>query len=633
MNTWRFEMIDVSFGMSQQQVVIAVLVFIICTACLWIITHALFDLLRYLIFNFSHRSSFSPRSWLFIAIASLLSVVFIARGQVAKAASIEVVADSETQNKTYPSQDLISVLSCSVVIAGLIFEIGKQRGSRLRQLQTNSRLNHPSATAVRTEVALRATLEVKTPQTENIYLDANSQNPIYIPVGICDSKMVFIDIGEQSLINILKKDAVQTIAVLDALVAAALFSTENKVKPIFVVKDKQQVDVSSLLFSQVAIASNVQQAIEISASVREHCLVVTTSQISQVEIDQLLGNRCAVICTSISACATVVLQADQCEWRLSPSNIVLTPFGLLSNEAHAISELLIDVDRSLQIDTFSSNFADITKSNFTKDSAIENFYRNSQNWNVMVRTLGPVDVQLNDGTVIEFEKSKTKELLAWLTSHRSRPTRSAARTALWDVNVADATFTNIVSDARRMLNQTHLISNNEEWLPRTFNDQLPFHISIISDGEILESCITRAHDLEPNLAIAELHRGLELVRDLPFSGTGYLWPDAEGITSQLVLNVITASAMAGELDLQRGEIEGVFWATSKGLKVLGAHEELIALRMRAHALRGDFAGVRGEWHSYERAVKSDSWANSQPSPKLLNLYNQLNSGLPVSLAR
>ena len=630
MKIGRIKVINFPFGMSQQQSVVAILVFIMCVAFLWIIAHALVDLIRYLIFHFSHRSKFTPRSWLFIAIASLLSIVFIARGQVAKAASVEILADSETQNKTNPSQDLIPVLSCSVVVAGLIFEIGKQRGNRLRQLQTNSRLNHPSATAVRTEVALRATLEVKSSQTENIYLDANSQNPIFIPFGICDSKMVFIDIGQRSIINILKEDATQTIAVVDALVAATLFSIGNKVKPIFLIKDRDKVDTSSLLFPQVAVVSNVQEVSEITASVREHCVVFTASQISQLEVDQLLANNCAVISTSSISCATFVLQANQCQWRLMPSNIMMTPFGLLSNEAHAINELLIDVDRSLQLDTNLMNFANIAN---TRDLNSENLHRNCEKWNVLVRTLGPVDVQLNDGTVIEFEKSKTKELLAWLTSHRSRPTRSAARTALWDVNVADATFTNIVSDARRMLNQTHLISNTEEWLPRTFNDQLPFHISIISDGEILESCITRAHELEPNQAIAELHRGLELVRDLPFSGTGYLWPDAEGITSQLVLNVITASAMAGELDLQRGEIEGVFWATSKGLKVLGAHEELIALRMRAHALRGDFAGVRGEWHSYERAVKSDSWANSQPSPKLLNLYNQLNSGMPVSLAR
>ena len=120
--------------------------------------------------------------------------------------------------------------------------------------------------------------------------------------------------------------------------------------------------------------------------------------------------------------------------------------------------------------------------------------------------------------------------MAWLTSHRSRPTRSAARTALWEFTVADATFTNVVSDIRRTLKQTELLSPLEEWIPRTFSDHLPFHHSIVSDGEVLRACIAKAQDLSPEAAVVELHRGLELVRDLPFSGTGYLWPDAEGIT-------------------------------------------------------------------------------------------------------
>ncbi|CAB4605550.1 unannotated protein [freshwater metagenome] len=380
-------------------------------------------------------------------------------------------------------------------------------------------------------------------------------------------------------------------------------------------------DLTNPVFTQVEIVSTIQEAIQIAKDCTQHCILFSDLKISNVELDDLQGGNCALVCSSATSFATTVLQATTSSWRLLADNLVITPYGLLINEATAITELLIDVDRALLPESESVT------------SHLQRSRRTDQSWNVMVRTLGPVDVQLVDGTIIDFEKSKTKELLAWLTSHRARPTRSAARTALWEVNVADATFTNVVSDARRALNQTHLISNSEEWLPRTFNDQLPFHVSIISDGEILESCIARAQELAPSQAIDELHRGLELVRDLPFSGTGYLWPDAEGITSQLVLNIITASAMAGELDLQRGEIEGVFWATAKGLRVLGAHEELIALRMRAHALRGDLAGVRGEWHSYERAVKSDSWANSQPSQKLVDLYSKINSGSPVLLAR
>ena len=65
-------------------------------------------------------------------------------------------------------------------------------------------------------------------------------------------------------------------------------------------------------------------------------------------------------------------------------------------------------------------------------------------------------------------------------------------------------------------------------------------------------------------------------------------------------------------------------------------ENLTRSRVRAIQDRTDSpeqAGVRGEWHSYERAIKTDSWMNSKPSVKLVSLYNQLNSGPPVLSAR
>ena len=81
--------------------------------------------------------------------------------------------------------------------------------------------------------------------------------------------------------------------------------------------------------------------------------------------------------------------------------------------------------------------------------------------------------------------------------------------------------------------------------------------------------------------------------------------------------------MAAELDLQHGRTDGVLWATAQGLKVPGAHEELFALRMKAHALQGDLAGVQIEFDSYTRAINSDSYSFSEPSPKLVSLLNQL----------
>ena len=67
-------------------------------------------------------------------------------------------------------------------------------------------------------------------------------------------------------------------------------------------------------------------------------------------------------------------------------------------------------------------------------------------------------------------------------------------------------------------------------------------------------------------------------------------------------------------------------------------QDLIALEVpssfAASFVSGENAkSLSGEWHSYERAVRADSWANSRPSQKLVNLYSQINSGPPVLLTR
>ena len=57
--------------------------------------------------------------------------------------------------------------------------------------------------------------------------------------------------------------------------------------------------------------------------------------------------------------------------------------------------------------------------------------------------------------------------------------------------------------------------------------------------------------------------------------------------------------------------------------MLPAHEDMIAVRMRAYAKIGDRAGVRHEWESYERAITADPWSDGEPSPKMLDLRREL----------
>jgi two-component SAPR family response regulator len=604
--------------LSESQILIRVLALLLGTLVLFIVAQTLFDLVRYFAFRLKIRGSFVPRSWLFVAGASFWTLITPARSEALVQVPSMTLSDKDASEKTQPVNRINSLLTCSVVVAGLLLEIGKIRGQHLAKLEAHSRLNHPSATATLTELSLRAVQSSQSLNQANlleVLLPSNSSAPVFIPLGISNSQQVFVDLGRGSVVSIAGSNRTEEAEVFNALIVSALFATKNRLRVIvYTTNSSHSVD-----FAGIVTASSVTEVLSLVKMSKTNCVVFSREVFCDSEISKLRDHDVAVVCQNIIANATTTLHAVDSTWHLSPGNLPVSPFSLSGEQVTALSELLSDVVRCVDETTVTREI--------TADSTVA--LENVDEYKVLVRTLGPVEVELADGTTIEFEKSKTTELLAWLTNHRSRPTRSAARTALWEFTVADATFTNVVSDIRRTLKQTELLSPLEEWIPRTFNDHLPFHHSIISDGELLQACIARAQNLSPEAAVVELHRGLELVRDLPFSGTGYLWPDAEGITSQLVITVITAAIMAAEIDLQRGKTDGVFWATAQGLKVLDAHEELFALRMKAHALQGDLSGVRFEFDSYQRAIASDSFSVTEPSQKLVSLLNKLTSSLVV----
>jgi nucleoid-associated protein YgaU len=307
-----------------------------------------------------------------------------------------------------------------------------------------------------------------------------------------------------------------------------------------------------------------------------------------------------------------VLRAIGGDFVLEPLGRRVTPVGLSTAEVTAVDNLLDASERPLLADTHDT--APVV-------SIFTEFDERKQT--LVVEVLGEVSVRSTRGDLVGFDRSKAQELVVWLSQHRHRPTRSAARTALWDVAVRDATFSNVVSDARRAMAKVVMPPPGQEWLGRTMNEDLPLHDLVVSDAELLVDRVTFARGLDTRAAIAVLRPGVEMIHGMPFAGTSYLWPDAEGITSSLVL---LSTSAAGELAghyLAIGDIDGVFWATGRGLKVLAGHEELIALRMRAHAHRGDLAGVRSEWDTYQRAIHADTWAAAEPSPKLIDLRREL----------
>jgi hypothetical protein len=307
------------------------------------------------------------------------------------------------------------------------------------------------------------------------------------------------------------------------------------------------------------------------------------------------------------------LHFDGREFVLEPLGIRVVPAGLSAGEVASVAELLDTAESALTTTTDEVVEFPLRRVTDYVDRAHE----------IVVHLLGPIAVEAVDGRPVNFDRSKAQELVVWLSQHRHRPTRTAARTALWDLAVRDATFSNVVSDARRAMAKVVAPPAAHEWIGRTMNEELPLHELVVSDAELLADRMSAARGVRTSDAIAVLRPGVALIEGLPFSGTAYLWPDAEGITSSLVLLATSAAAELAGHYLAVGDIDGVFWSTGQGLKVLAGHEELIALRMRAHATRGDLAGVRGEWDSYERAVQADTWAALEPSPKLIQLRREL----------
>jgi two-component SAPR family response regulator len=242
----------------------------------------------------------------------------------------------------------------------------------------------------------------------------------------------------------------------------------------------------------------------------------------------------------------------------------------------------------------------------------------------MVRLFGPVDVVDVSGTAAAVTKSKAVELVAWLAEHRHSATRTGARSALWQADVRDTTFANVVSEARRSLARLAPAPQGMEWIARTQTEQLLLHPLVVSDADVLRQRLDFAracHDAEE--AVYVLHPGVQLVRDIPFSGVNYAWADAEGSLSNLTLLITAAATELAERYLQLRNLEGVFWATARGLAVLAGHEDLIGLRMRARHGAGDLAGLRAEWEAYERVMNADTWSDGEPSERMEALRVEL----------
>lgn len=197
-------------------------------------------------------------------------------------------------------------------------------------------------------------------------------------------------------------------------------------------------------------------------------------------------------------------------------------------------------------------------------------------WEVVVRLFGYPRVENRNGDTIDFRKRKALELLTWLSINRDRPLRSAARTAMWESNISDSSFATVVSDMRRCLSELCPHISPREWAPPTFTDEIVLTNVIVTDVELLLSTWKQFETERSQLS--GLVRELSRIRDIPFAGTNYCWPDVDGSTTRFV---ITGANIARELAYwayDNKEWNCVTTAVTAGLRLLPGDEELLDLQ-------------------------------------------------------
>lgn len=195
---------------------------------------------------------------------------------------------------------------------------------------------------------------------------------------------------------------------------------------------------------------------------------------------------------------------------------------------------------------------------------------------LIVRLYGYPEVCGIHGQSATFRKKRALELVVWLSLNRDRPRRSAARTALWQVDVSDSTFSTIVSDMRRGIADVASELERTELVPTTYSDELSLSKRVTTDYQMLRDALQKFRE-EPASYVA-LVREMKGIRDAPFSGTAYEWADLDGTTTRLIITAMQAAHELAEYALSVGDVESVLIAVSAGLRVMPGDEELLEIQ-------------------------------------------------------
>ncbi len=444
---------------------------------------------------------------------------------------------------------------------GLGAHVQRERATLLRDAPASARLRKPSAASLARGTALferaRAGQAIASSSVET--------DALIVPLGVADDRLVQLTIRPGDAVSV-DAEAGEALAVLrhifNTVLTAPWLSGRRVVLCGFAATDV-------IVEDKVVFADTPSEAVSTALAIRNDLsagapAVIVVADRYSPEFAELSDVGVAVITTGIGPNNTATrLVRERHAWRVSTTDDLFRPYGVSPNEADEFRTMLREMT---VVETDVSE-----PPNRAEPSPVNG------DWSVLVRVLGPVEVQQRDAGEVQFRRSKSVELLCWLALHRDRPTASAARTALWEIDVEDATFHNVLSELRRGLSSV----GHDDAAGRVNKQRLFLADGVVTDAELLRTVLREAESQAPHEVIEKLLSVLQLVRGLPFADSGYAWADAEGITSTFVWLVTRAIDCVCTVADECGDEAAMLEATAAGLRLSPGDEVFLARRPAA----------------------------------------------------
>jgi len=496
----------------------------------------------------------TPRTFLGVFLTFFVGSVAVTRRDSAKTSPIHAHRQS--------TQNVLPALASAGLALGVTRHIQRERALLLRDAPNSAQLKRPDATSLAAGISLFERAE--SARNEIRRQSVESGGSVLLPLGVSHDKLVSLVLEPGEVVSI-EAPTDEGLGILRHLINTVALAPWLRTPTVIVVGfNHEELVVDSRVVSADSPSLARLHALHARETDPSSSVIVITKLYSQ-EFEDLPIHGVMVVSAGWPTPQNVTrVIRESTHWRISATDEVFLPYGISLSEAESIraaAAAMTALEQTPESTRTSRRLSRASGSTLVPPGA------------VLIRVLGPVQAEAEGGE-ISFRKAKSLELLCWLAFHRDCPTVSGARTALWEIDVKDATFHNVLSELRHGLS----VAGFPQGAGRITKHRLFLNEHICTDAEYLRECLLTAESGSSDASIRRLSDALLTVRGLPFSSAGYAWADAEGITSTLVWRITRAVELVANVAAAEGNRTALLEAVAAGLRMSPGDEDFAALQ-------------------------------------------------------